>query len=67
MDYVDIKIEHVDMGETNNDKENGEIIQMDEAVPLGSDFETDYSDEDFDKDPDFKSEVPFESEPIFFM
>lgn len=54
------------MGETNNDKENGELIEIDEAVP-GSDCETDYSDEDFDKDPDFKTEQPFESEPIFFM
>lgn len=57
------------MGETNNDKENGEIIEMKTESVKDYDSENDdESNEDFDKDPDFNVEPStFESVPIFFM
>lgn len=67
VNYVDIKIEHVEMGETNDDGENGEIMEMDTSVQE-TDSENDGSDEDFDKDPDFNAgSTTFESVPIFFV
>lgn len=55
------------MGETNDDGENGEIMEMDTSVQE-TDSENDGSDEDFDKDPDFNAgSTTFESVPIFFV
>lgn len=64
MNYVDIKIEHVELGETNDNKENGEIVQMETSI-LGTDSDAGDS-EDFDADPDFSVEPKLDEAPIFF-